>query len=149
VVEEAAMSRTIVAILAVLCLPAIYPSPIPPPDRRTVERAGLRITLESIGQVDGQIEIAYSFTWIEKEPRFGFGRCWGQLTVLFWDAKGNELVEERYIEFLLHPEFYVFENARRHEGRGLLRPPPGARTAAIGFPRAKMITPRSALPLPE
>lgn len=58
-----------------------------------VELSGLRITLESIREEFGQIEITYSFAWTDRGSNFCIFRPWGTLVIQFWDADGKEMDE--------------------------------------------------------
>jgi hypothetical protein len=114
--------------------------PLPPSGK-------LKITVNGVRREMEQTRIAYSFEWVERrggEPYFGFMRGWGGIDILFWDANGVKLEDERTAEFFC-PKF-VTGRTRLHEGDAGFSTPPGAKFVAVGFSRAGVLSKKTALP---
>jgi hypothetical protein len=122
-------------------------SPIRPAAQDPPPSGKLLITINGVRREVDQTRIAYSFEWVERrggEPYFGFMRGWGGMDILFWDAKGVKLQEERTAEFFC-PQF-VTGRTRLHEGATEFSTPPGAKYVAVGFSEAGVLSKKTALP---
>jgi hypothetical protein len=112
-----------------------------------VQRGGLKIAVQSVRRGQGQVRLRYSFEWVEPgegETPFGFLHPWCYLDILFWDAGGQKMNEDEYVEVFC-PAFAVFE-APRHDGEIAFTAPPAARYFAVGSTRAGFLTGKIALP---